>query len=329
MPPRTRQPRVWIAVLRAVVGLAALVILAGCLLKNRDLLVRALRIDWPMLLAISAGVWGLILVRAFQIQVLLRALGTAAGLTSLMGLNAAINALNYLPVRAGFVMGAIWLRRRRDLRYARFFSLAVATVGLGLVTAGGFGLIGVALSAEASASSGSVLLTVFGLGLVVPLAVCLAPRRPRRPTSSRRRRGLRRFALGLRRIGRDRSVLAQSLLAQGVQYLLRCARLYLVFHVCGVEIDLFGALVVQSLVNFSTFAVPTPGSLGTREGAIAVAAEWLGAGFDAGLVAAALDRAVLLLWTLVLGLPSAVWLTHQIAGADRQPDRRDALPDTM
>jgi uncharacterized membrane protein YbhN (UPF0104 family) len=245
-----------------------------------------------------------------------------------MAINVATSLLNLLPVRVGVAMGAVWLRRQCGLRYARFLSLAVATIGLGLVTSGALGLIGTVGSAKMSASSRATTATIFGLGLVVPVLLCFVPAPARPILSGRFRRVLRRFVLGLRRIGREHTALWQSLLAQVGQYLLRCARLYFIFRVCGFEIDLSAILVVQSLIYFSTFALVTPGGLGVREGAIAIAAEWTGAGFDAGLVVAAVDRAVWLFWIVALGAPATYWLMHQALPAETNAERR-ALPESV
>ncbi|MBN1342391.1 MAG: flippase-like domain-containing protein [Phycisphaerae bacterium] len=328
MPPPTRQPGLRGKVLRFAAGVIVLVLLGGYLLANREALTPALRINWTHLLLVSLGVWLVILVRAFQIRALLGALRSRAGIVYLMAINVATSFLNLLPVRVGVAMGAVWLRRQCGLRYARFLSLAVATIGLGLVTSGAFGLIGTVSSTRMSTTSRAVMAVICGLGVVVPTLLCLVPGPARPVFSGRFRRGLRRFVLGLRRIVRQRAVLWQSLLAQAGQYLLRCARLYLIFRVCGFEIDLPGILVVQSLIYFSTFAMVTPGGLGVREGAIAVAAEWTGAGFDAGLVVAAVDRAVWLFWIVALGTPATYWLMHQTSPTEAKAGGR-ALPESV
>ena len=329
MSSSTRQPRVLGTILRTAVGLAAIVFLVWYLFGKREVLAQALRIEWPVLLAISVGVWLVWLVRGIQARVLLGALGKRVGLGELILLTMAGMCLNYLPVRTGEAMGAVFLRRRCDLRYSRFASLVVATIGLGLLTAGVFGLIGLAASSQMGWSPRGGLVAAFGLGAAAPICLCFIPVPSKRLVRGRAGRVLRRFAVGLRRIARHRPALRWSLLTQAGQYLLRCARLYLAFHVCGVRIDPASVLLVQSLVAFGTLVLVTPGGLAVREGAIATGAEWLGLGFDAGLTAAAIDRAALVLWTTVFGLPSVFWLTQQLARTDTTTGRRDTVPVTI
>jgi len=329
MSSSTRQPRVLGTILRTAVGLAAIVFLVWYLFGKREVLAQALRIEWPVLLAISVGVWLVWLVRGIQARVLLGAMGKRVGLGELIVLTMAGMCLNYLPVRTGEAMGAVFLRRRCDLRYSRFASLVVATIGLGLLTAGVFGLVGLAASSQMGWSPRGGLVAAFGLGAAVPICLCFIPVPSKRLVRGRAGRVLRRFAVGLRRIARHRPALWRSLLTQAGQYLLRCARLYLAFHVCGVRIDPASVLLVQSLVAFGTLVLVTPGGLAVREGAIATGAEWLGLGFDAGLTAAAIDRAALVLWTTVFGLPSVFWLTQQLARTDTTIGRRDTVPATI
>jgi uncharacterized membrane protein YbhN (UPF0104 family) len=65
---------------------------------------------------------------------------------------------------------------------------------------------------------------------------------------------------------------------------------------------LAAALLSSTTIVFSLVNV-TPGNLGLREVAMAAVSTLLGTSYEVGIAAAAIDRAVLLVYTVVSGLP--------------------------
>jgi uncharacterized membrane protein YbhN (UPF0104 family) len=82
--------------------------------------------------------------------------------------------------------------------------------------------------------------------------------------------------------------------------LLAC-RFAVAFRILGVDAPIGVYLVVAPVTALVTVLAPTPGSLGIREGAVAVVVALLGYSIPTGLLAATIDRAVMLVVACALG----------------------------
>ena len=98
----------------------------------------------------------------------------------------------------------------------------------------------------------------------------------------------------------------------------------LAYHVAGVDVGLGSAIVVQSLIVFVVILPTSPASLGIREGVITLASGIVGVGLHVGLVAAAIDRAVLLCWTMLIGVPCTWWVMRRLG--PREPANGQPAP---
>jgi len=262
------------------------------------------------------------LVASKIMQELLRALDVQPSLADLWLIQNAGQLLNYLPMKAGTVLRANYLKRRYGFGYAQFGAFFVQ--GLLLMTA------------SAAALGLGVLLAVYGLGatpariLAIALAGVLAgsllalllPVRP--PAGPGRIRRLLRSFLSARKAlaGRWRTLGMCTVLAL-VSYALFAVRLAAVYHSMGVEVHPAGFLILGSLAGAILFLSITPGSLGIRELVLGASAMTLGVAPEVGVLAAMIERAIVLGFTVVVGGSCAGWLWHKYP-ADFHPPPPEA-----
>ena len=86
-----------------------------------------------------------------------------------------------------------------------------------------------------------------------------------------------------------------------VKLLLLAVRFAVAFRLLGVHAPIGVYLVVAPVTALVSAVAPTPGSLGIREGAIALVVTLLGYSVPTGLLAATIDRTVMLVVACVLG----------------------------
>lgn len=303
-PVRTRR---W---LRAFKGGLALALLAAVLVylgRNAHMVRDLPRLSPAAWLAIAAITALGTVLSAATVQWMLAAIGARTRFWEMYLLHNAAYLLNLLPLKAGTVMRAAYLRSRHGFSYSRFGVFAVyltlltalitAAVGLGcLVTAYGLGTTTNRVFAVLLA--GSVALT--GSLLLLPLPV---------PSWGGRLGGLLRDLLRSRRelLARPRSLAAPAAGLLAV-YLLGVLRLGVIFAGLGLEARPAGLLLLGALGQLSLLANLTPGGLGVRELLVGVGATVLGVPMEAGLVAALIERAVGLVWAALVGGPSAAWV---------------------
>jgi uncharacterized membrane protein YbhN (UPF0104 family) len=208
---------------------------------------------------------------------------------------------NYLPMQVGTVYRFRYLKVVHRLRYANTASFLLMNLALTLGSTAICGMIGLAVLAVNEQADPSWLLVVgFVLLFALSLASALMPL-PKRGGDSRLMRAWAEFHNGWENVRRRPMVAFQVLLIDTVKLVFLAWRFAVAFHILGVDAPIGVYLVVAPVTALVTVLAPTPGSLGIREGAVAVVVKLLGYSIPTGLLAATIDRAVMLVVACVLG----------------------------
>jgi len=219
--------------------------------------------------------------------------GARLGLRESWHIAAATTFLNYLPVKAGIGAQTVYLKAVHKLPYARFAACFAATYLTQFLAISGVGLA-ICLGLHAAGAGQPVLTAGFAAFLAVCVVAALTPARWHYEGGSKLLSSLAHALASWHRLRRARGLLARIVFVQLVLILLRGCRLYVSFRLLGYEVSFPGA-VMMTLAGFVIHLLGVvPGSLGTREAAMAGLGAVLGTPVEASLLAATLDRAAIM-----------------------------------
>lgn len=274
------------------------------------------RADLAQLLDVSPLLLGLIsvstiatfLVNGIEMKVLVERFGTKLALGETMRLGLMVSTLNYLPMKAGTVLLGVVMRTRHKVRLPHFAALIAGSSVIHL-------WVGCTLAGALLATGGRLDALTWGLlgvptGTLVALIVwgnMGAPDRPTHGMSAPLRAALR-VVEGLRDIFGDPVLLAKEVAINLVLVLLASARTAWAFEAMSTDVGLDKAIVITAVAIVSARLSVIPGGLGFREGGAAAGAVAVGLGAGLGLASAVIDRAVNLVWLLLLGIPATLYV---------------------
>jgi uncharacterized membrane protein YbhN (UPF0104 family) len=261
---------------------------------------------------------------ATEYWVMYRASGIDMGFGENQALFNAGQLGNYLPMQAGTLYRFRYLKVVHRLRYANTASYLIMNLALTLGSTALCGLIGLLLIVANDQADPSWILVVFFVGLLaVSLVSALVPL----PTTERTGRvwvAWAEFHRGWETVRRRPLVAFEVLLIDTVKLVLLAWRFAIAFRILGVHAPIGVYLVVAPVTALVAVLAPTPGSLGIREGSVAVVVALLGYSVPTGLLAATIDRVVMLMASCVLGSIGYV-MTGRRMRAARTPDGTPAV----
>ena len=209
---------------------------------------------------------------------------------------------NYLPMQVGTMYRFRYLKVVHRLRYANTASFLLMNLALTLGSTALCGMLGLVVLAVNEQADPSWLLVVgFALLLALSLASALVPLPQREGRPGRVMAAWAEFHRGWENVRRRPGIAFEVLLIDTVKLVLLAWRFAVAFHILGVDAPIGVYLVVAPVTALVTVLAPTPGSLGIREGAVAIVVKLLGYSIPTGLLAATIDRVVMLVVACVLG----------------------------
>lgn len=255
-----------------------------------------------------------ILLNASEFWVLYRRLGAGIGMVENWLLYGAGQLLNHAPGQVGTVYRFGYLKVVHNLSYARSASGYGANLLLTILSTG---LIGLAASIVIGASHGmwSLILIAIFSGLVLVAVAALVFDLPTTTREGRLARVWRGFQQGWSEVTSHGQTALIVVLIELVKYLLLAVRMQLALSWVGVDEPYAFFLVIAAVTGVVTFVALTPGAIGLRELAIGFAAAALGVQFDVALLGATLDRAVMVVWVLLIGGAGLIYTARRMANA--------------
>lgn len=290
-------------------GIVALVLQLVCVAYVGRVLYRE-RAELASVLELSAGaIFALLalntvahLQRAYEFTYMLRRLGVREPFGEGFLLTGAGFLLNHLPFNAGLVMRATVLKRDHALPYTSYLALVMVNALVNVAMAAVMGLLSVAFSA-AESSARLPLAVAFCAVLLGAVALAFVPTGWVPARSGFVWNRLRTLGTGIRLVRGDAPNLALLGLLAFTKVAVAAVRMWICFGALQTHLSpLAAALLSSTTIVFSLVNV-TPGNLGLREVAMAAVSTLLGTSYEVGIAAASIDRAVLLLYTVVSGLP--------------------------
>lgn len=297
-------------VLRGVLGAAVLVALVCYLAGQWQELRGLLRVGPAAAAALGLTAAAGAAVGAAAIRRLLVVFGPRPSLWEMFLLHNVTLLLNYLPFKAGTFYRANYLKRRYGLAYSHFAVLFVYLLLLMVIAASAGGLAALAVFYDLRLRETGLLAGLLGLFLAAALTLAFAPL-PALPEKGAIGRWLGSFAAGRGLLARDRRAVAAGLILSGGCFVVSSLQIGIIYGCVGQELSPAGYLVLGAVAYVTMFLGITPGALGLRELALALAGVSLGVDFSVGSLAALLDRGVAIVWSSTVGVAAAAYLWYK------------------
>ncbi len=233
---------------------------------------------------------------------------------------------NYLPMRAGTLVRAHYLKEVHGLGYARFGGITGLRTLLTLIAAGVAGMLGLCAIALRQDGGGSPPLALFfGAMILLPISLMLVPL-PKWSWMPLRLRGLAHdFSDGYDALRRQPWVGFSVVILFLAQYAALGLRFLISGSAIGAEMDVVVVMMMAPLAALTQFASITPGGIGLREAVMGYVAMSLGHSFADGVFIGAIDRALLLLVTGAFGGFAFYWLWRVIRRREDTPIAGDGV----
>jgi uncharacterized membrane protein YbhN (UPF0104 family) len=168
-----------------------------------------------------------------------------------------------------------------------------------------------------------ILAIVFAIIVIISLLFLFVPL-PVPTGQGRLSATLRNFLAGRSQISKERKTNLTVAMLLGVNFLLDAVRLGIVYHSMGKNIHVGGYLMLGALGFVVLFTGLTPGSLGIRELVLGFGAVVVGVPLEVGVLAAMIDRAVIISYVFITGGICTMWLWHKYP-ADFKEQQRNSL----
>ncbi len=236
-----------------------------------------------------------------EFWLLYRAQGLRIGLWENWLLFTAGQLGNLLPGQVGTLYRFRYLKVVHRFSYGRSGSAFGANLVLTFASSAVAGIVGlVGVAATGGTVRPWIVAAVVGLA-VVSIAVIAVPVPTVPVLTGPADRAWRGFRSGWNDLRRQPGVAGLVLALDLSKYLLVAWRFQISFALLGVDEPYWYFLVIAPAAGLAGLLSFTPGGLGFREAFVTAAAVGMGSGFDIGLLAATVDRGVMLAASVVLG----------------------------
>ncbi len=296
--------------LKNILGLVILGFLLWYLAKHWSELKVLLKFSHQQLSTVYFLCFLINLIFARVVQYLISALKTKTGFWDMVQLHNAALLLNYVPMKFGTLFRANYLKRHYGLAYSHFATFLMYITFLMTATASAVGLLVLACTYGLKGYENKILAGVFLLTIIASVLFLFIPL-PIPKGQGRLVAILRNFLTGRKQISRERRTIFIAVLFLTVIFLLTALRLGIIYHGMGRDIHPAGFLILGALGFVVLFMGVTPGSLGIRELVLGCGAVVLGLPLEVGILAAMIDRAIIISYVFVVGGACAMWLWHK------------------
>ncbi|MFH1972229.1 MAG: lysylphosphatidylglycerol synthase transmembrane domain-containing protein [archaeon] len=238
-----------------------------------------------------------------KIKFLVKNFGVDLGVMESYWLSVVTSLGNYLtPFRGGAALRAYYLKKKYQFSYIDFFVTMAGTYVIILFVTAILGLICLLVMYLLNIPTPKEFIILF-LGILVLTILVLFVKIPHKINSSNFiLRKISKVIKGWNLIKKDKKLILKVGLMDTFCYVIVILKVYILFEVLDQGISFISSTLLGLIHGISTLITITPAALGIREVAIAYSAELLGIGLNVGAVVSIIDRVILILTLLLLGL---------------------------
>lgn len=309
--------------IKNILGIVIAALLIWYLGKHWDKLSALLKLGPVELFAIYFITFLSMLSNSYIVVVLLKVLRVRTRFWDMVLLQNATTLLNYLPMKFGTIFRANYLKRHYGLSYAHFGTFFVYLTLLITAATAVAGVTVLLLVYGVTGYEAKLVAGVFLSAFVCSIFLAFMPL-PMPKGSNKVSAVLRNFLIGRGRVKTDKRALIYGGVFLIINLILYSVRLGVIYNSMGQNIHPAGFLILGALGYFILFLGLTPGSLGIRELLLGSGAVVLGLTLEVGILAALIDRAIMLSWSFVVGSACTIWLWHK-SPSDFNQTKRDSI----
>ncbi len=262
----------------------------------------------PRLFAlISLSCFGTFILNGIELQVLSSRFERHIPFKDAMFLGLMVSTLNYLPMKTGTVLNGVVLRARYKLSLSHFTALIAGSSVIHLWVCGV--MAGASLLLAGTEMGWGLLFLLVPTAIVAGLMIWGRMRESGRfeAHDSRMVRVASRAVDGMGEMFSDGPLLAKDIAINVGLVTLWGLRVFWSFESLGVKASFSQALTVTALGILFTRLSIIPGGVGLREAGAAFGSKITGLPAGVGFASSVVDRAVMLFWLLVVGVPATVY----------------------
>jgi len=215
--------------------------------------------------------------------------------------------LNYVPMKFGTFFVANYLKRHYGFSYANFATFFLYITFLMTATGAVIGLAVLVAIYRLAGYESKILAGVFVLTIISSLFLLFVPL-PVPKGQGWLSTTLREFLSGRREMSKEGKEIFVTTVFLVINFLLTALRIGIIYHSMGRDVHPGGYLVLGALGFVVLFVGLTPGSLGIRELALGLGATVVGMPLEVGVLAAMIDRAIIISYIFIAGSICTIWL---------------------
>lgn len=247
-----------------------------------------------------------------EIKILCKVFDVHLTFTECIGLSAVRSIANYLPLGAGAVSNAIYLKKQKKMLIVHYTSLLSVSLVLMLMTSS---FIGFLTSFYMSLSLQSVRIEIILLFFLVfsTSIFIMFVKLPKVKPISFVTRYLNSFQNGYSLLRNDKKTIINLLILKSVLLIVLIIKMKILFASINHQID-FGTVILisMSIVSFTIVTV-LPGNIGLTESISGFVANFSGSTFAYGFIGIATDRIIQATWIFLLGIPFLFYFAHKLS----------------
>ena len=316
----TTRVRLWWIAANVVVPATFLGLMGWVLASRWDQLQPVFSHPIQTLVLIAALVTLGFFLNAWEFQLLYRAQRVHLGWWENWMIFSTAQAGNLLPAQLGTIYRFRYMKAVHGVSYLRNGSNAGANLVISVGSSALVGIVGVVGVGVATGNLSWLLLGIFGamaLGAAAAMALPLPRARFLKGTPQRFWHG---FHDGWEELRRQPRTAVAVLAIDLVKYAVTTWRLQLAFGLIGVEESFWFFAVLAPAAGIAGILAFTPGGLGLREAFLTLTAVALGTTAVDGLLGATVDRGVMLIVVIVLGIAGYATTWPRLRRAGTQDD---------
>lgn len=238
---------------------------------------------------------------SYQYGLLLKNFGINLKISTLFKLVSLRAYYNYLPLNAGTVHNAVFLKNRTNMPITSFVSLITGSAILMIFA---YGIIGIFIMIYHYLKEGSFSLAFFILLIIIVISgiLLLIIPVPKIKSDKRIFIWLSNIQSGLNIIKKNKCELIKIILLHILVLLIFSLRYWLIFHDVNVPVNLAEIIIITIITSVMRLNSIIPGNLGVRESITGYVVSSFGYTFTTGVMIGIVDRIILMFWTLIFGL---------------------------
>lgn len=301
-------------IIRNLIGIFIVIGFAYYIWENRELFQQPEKVSTTNVITLSMLILLSWLSTSAQSFIFFRHSGSKIRFFECYLLSLASTFGNFLPMRAGTIVRAHYMKSVHNLDYIHFGSIFSVRLILVLIASSICGIIAL-LSLNTFNTGAYTLLIVFTVLILLPSTIYLW-----KPFQSDKGnhfilRAVKKFSNGIYELKRAPIISISCLILIFIQLILLGLRFQIAAEIINHPIELPVIMVLVSLATIAAFTAITPGGLGIREALMGYATLATGTAFSLGMLIGSVDRLLLLIMTAILGGLSFLRVWYRLSKA--------------